>query len=58
MLKEGQYYTVNSKGALLKQFRSHKKELDSYVRRHKLNFKKDPVAFITAIVEHYEELTR
>lgn len=52
------YYTVKSKSSLLKVFPSHKKELNQFIKQHKLNFRKETGKAIVAVVEEYERLTK
>ena len=54
--KEGVYYTVRSKGSVLKVFKSKKKELARYIKRRKLDFKHAPEEAIVAVVRQYEQL--
>ncbi len=53
--KEGVYYTVRSKGSVLK-VSSPKKELARYIKRRKLDFKHAPEEAIVAVVRQYEQL--
>ena len=54
--KEGVYYTVRSKGSVLKVLKSKKKELARYIKRRKLDFKHAPEEAIVAVVRQYEQL--
>ncbi|MFS2807934.1 AAA family ATPase [Parabacteroides distasonis] len=54
--KEGVYYTVRSKGSVLKVFKSKKKELARYIKRRKLDFRHAPEEAIVAVVRQYEQL--
>ena len=59
ILKDNTYHTVKSKRALIKLFKTHRKELNSFYRQNKsLNFKTDPENTIVAIVRHYEILNQ
>lgn len=52
--KDNVYHQVSSKGSLLKLFPDRKKELNAYIKQHKLNFRKDREQSIKAVVEYYE----
>ena len=54
--KEGVYYTVRSKGSVLKVLKSKKKELARYIKRRKLDCKHAPEEAIVAVVRQYEQL--
>jgi len=54
---DGKYNQVNSKGALLKLFKSKKKELNQFIKQHRLNFKTSPESSIVAVTRYYETLT-
>jgi hypothetical protein len=56
--KDNAYYQVRSKGSVLKVFRTHKNELNRFVREQKLNFKQQPEEAIVAVVKEYETLIR
>ncbi|MCD7977447.1 MAG: hypothetical protein LUG51_09900 [Tannerellaceae bacterium] len=55
--KDGKYYPVKSKSAVLKFFDSHKRELKQFIKQNRLNFRTDPDQAIVAVVKHYEKLT-
>lgn len=50
-------YRIKSKRAILKLFKSHKKELKQYIRAQRLDFKDDFSGSIVYVVKKYEELT-
>ena len=54
--KEGVYYTVRSKGSVLKVFKSKKKELARYIKQRKLDFRHAPEEAIVAVVRQYERI--
>jgi hypothetical protein len=56
--KDDIYYPVKSKASVLKVFRSHKKELNDFIRAHRLNFRRQTEASIVAVVQQYESLSR
>lgn len=54
--KENEYHVVKSKRSVLKLFKSHKRELNQFIKQHNLNFKEEPGAAIVAVVKEYERL--
>lgn len=56
VLKDDVYYPVKSKGSVLKVFDSHRRELNQYIRQHKLDFKRDTEQAIEAVIWEYERL--
>ncbi|MFB9843021.1 hypothetical protein [Mucilaginibacter ginsenosidivorans] len=55
--KEGKYYPVTSKGALLGIFKDRRKDINQYIRDHKLDYKADKEAVTVAITAYYDQLT-
>lgn len=56
ILKDEVYYTVKSKSSLLNVFRTHKKELNRFIKQQNLNFKRETEKTIIAVTEEYERL--
>jgi hypothetical protein len=56
--KDEAYYPVRSKGSVLKALGAYKKELNSYAREQKLNFRRNTGEAIVSIVKEYERLNR
>jgi len=54
--KDGQYHSVDSKGALLKLFKNQKKELNRFIKQQNLNFRNSTEYAIVSVVEYYEKL--
>lgn len=54
--KGGICHVVTSKGSILKLFSDRKRELSAYIKKNKLNFRKEREQTIVAIVEYYESL--
>ena len=56
--KNGIFHQVRSKKSVLKVFDTNKKELNSYIKQHGLNFRKNPEAAIVALTYYYDELNK
>ena len=56
--KEGRFYTVNNKKQVLKLFAGHKKELQQYVRKQKLNIRRDKERALQLIGVWYDGLKK
>ncbi len=56
--KDGLCHQVSNKRSLLKLFPDKRKELDTYIKQKKLNFRNDKEQSIVDIVEYYEEIKR
>ncbi|MFV0538381.1 MAG: hypothetical protein ACK5M3_13590 [Dysgonomonas sp.] len=54
--KDGVSYNVKNKKAVLKVFKSHKKELDRYIKDARINFN-DMESALPLVVEQYDKLT-
>jgi hypothetical protein len=54
--KDEAYYPVRSKGSVLKALGAHKKELNSYAKEQKLNFRRNTAEAIVSLVKAYERL--
>lgn len=55
--KDGVYYTVKSKGSVLRLFKERKAELARFIRQEQFNFKEDPERSIVEVVKEYERLS-
>ena len=55
--KDGIYHSVGSKGSVLKLFKDRKRELNRYAKQSGLNFSKDRVNAVVALVRYYEYIT-
>jgi len=51
-------YPVKNKGSVLKLFPDKKKELEAYIKQHKLNFGAQREQSIVSIVEYYQNLIK
>lgn len=58
VLMDGKYKLISGKSSLLSLFKTHKKELNQFIKEYDLNYKKDPKDFIVKVVSKYEGLTR
>ncbi len=54
--KDNQYYTVKNKKALLVLLNNKKKEIVQFIRKNKLNLKKDKDYAFTKVVAYYDEI--
>ncbi|MDB5266983.1 MAG: hypothetical protein JWP58_23 [Hymenobacter sp.] len=55
--KDGRYYPVSSKSAVMRVFADHSQEVQKYVREHKLKFgKKERVAAVVELATYYSGL--
>lgn len=55
--KDGRYHTVSGKSSVLGLFKSHKKELNEFIKQNGLSFSADSRAYaIVAVVRYYESL--
>ena len=55
--KNGIYHSVGSKGSVLKLFKDKRAELNRYAKTERLNFRKDKVQSVVALVSYYESMT-
>lgn len=56
--KGNDYYLVKRKKALLQLYKDRKKELQQYIKRNKLNFKRDPDSLLAKLSAYYDQLTK
>ena len=54
--KDNQYYRVNKKRSILLIMRDKKKEVLQFIKKNKLNFRKDYEAALTKLVAYYNEI--
>ncbi len=54
--KNHTYYVVNNKTSLLDAMRDKKKEMQHFIKKNKLRFKKNKDAALLSAVQHYDEL--
>ena len=53
ILKDGQYYLIKTKKDLLTTLEEHKKEINSHLKKMKLNFRNDPMRSLISAAELY-----
>jgi hypothetical protein len=58
ILREEAYYPVRSKNSALKVIGSHRKELNSYAKERRLNFRRNTAEALASLLQEYETLTR
>ncbi len=56
--KDGVYYSVGSKKAVLSVYKDRKKELQQYIKTSKLNFKQDRDNMLVKVSAYYDQLTK
>jgi len=56
LLYGNRYYTVKNKGSFSKLFPQYKKQINQYVKDHKLNFRQNAEASLTFLAQYCEEL--
>ncbi len=56
--KGGKYYSVSHKKALLEVLKDRKKEVNQYIRKNKLDMRRDKDNAFTKVVAYYNELTK
>ena len=56
--KNHQYYNIETKKDLSRILKDHSKELNSYLRSHKIKFKKHKEKYIAESLAYYDQLTR
>ncbi len=52
----GQYYSVKNKKSFIKIFPQYKKQIDTYIKKHKLNFKKEKEFSLNTLASYCQEL--
>lgn len=55
--KNNTFYSVNSQGALLNALKDRKKELEQYIKKGQIKFRKDPEEAMVKIISYYDHLT-
>ncbi|MDF2433271.1 MAG: hypothetical protein JWP44_2902 [Mucilaginibacter sp.] len=55
--KNNTFYSVNSQGALLNALKDRKKELEQYIKKGQIKFRKGPEEAMVKIVSYYDHLT-
>jgi len=58
MCVDGVYHTVGSKNSVLNLFKSHKKDINQFIKQNKLNFKKSPEQALITVAKYVETLNR
>lgn len=58
IFKNGEYNPVHSKSSILFLLEDQKKPLKKYTRQHRLSFRENREAAITALASHYDQLTK
>ncbi len=58
LIKGEQFHSFRSEAALLRIFKTRKKELKHYIKQNRLSFKRDPQQTIVETVKQYELLNR
>lgn len=56
--KEGRFYPVKSKRSVLNVFDDRKKELQRYLREHKIKYRRTPELAMVQLAQHYDALTK
>jgi hypothetical protein len=56
VVKDGVCHTVSGKGALLKLFPAHRRELSRFISGEGLNFRRNAEGSIVSVVKYYEQL--
>lgn len=56
--KSNVYYTIGSKNDVLKILKDKKNELSQYIRKNKLNFKRDKEAALKSVVAYYDTMPK
>jgi hypothetical protein len=56
--KNNEYYPVKRKKTLLELYKDRKKEMQQYIKRNKLNYKRDPDNFLIKATAYYDQLTK
>ena len=56
--QNSQFYTVNSKGELLDILNNRKKELNQFIKKNKLNFRKDKENSLIKTIAYYNEISQ
>jgi hypothetical protein len=56
--KGGKYYPVTGKGSLTDVFKDRKKEINQYIRDHKLDYKTDKEGMALAVATYYDQLAK
>lgn len=55
--KQGHYYTIKNKTALLNVLKDRKKEIQLYLKKNMIKFKSNPENAMIKAVEYYDQLT-
>jgi hypothetical protein len=53
-----EYYPIKRKKSLLELYKDQKKEMQQYIKRNKLNYKRDPDDFLIKTTAYYDQLTK
>ncbi|HJP64416.1 MAG TPA: hypothetical protein VJ844_13310 [Mucilaginibacter sp.] len=56
--KGDKYYPITGKGSLTNVFADRKKEINQYIRDHKLDYKTDKEGMAAAVAAYYDQLTK
>ena len=55
--KNGVYHQIKNRGTLLKALDTHRKELNGFIRAHKLKYKKDAEKMVLTVVKEHAKLS-
>jgi len=58
LLKDGEYFKINSRRTLLKFFDSHHAELKQFIHTNKFKYKHDAERMVLEVVKQHEKLSR
>lgn len=58
LVKDGAYLPVKSQSSVLKALGSQHKEIQDFLRKNKIKFKKDPEASIIKMVSYFDQLSK
>lgn len=56
--RANEYYAVKRKKSVLEFYKDKRKELQQYIKRNKLNFKRDPDTFLVQTSAYYDQLIK
>jgi hypothetical protein len=58
ILHEGRYHRIKNKRSLLESFSQNKQDLNAFIRKQDLSFKKNADKFLIAVAAFYDQLTK